>query len=49
MVEIDNTCMEATEPKVKFIDPIGYEISVELIEGYAQIILQSNKESECPR
>ena len=39
MVEIDYTCMEAVVPRVKFIKPMGYEMSTELIEGYAQIIL----------
>ena len=39
MVEIDFTCMEVVVPRVKFIEPMGYEISEELIEGYAQIIL----------
>ena len=28
---------------------MGYEMSVELIEGYAQIILQSKKDLEGPR
>ena len=31
--------MEAVIPKMEFIEPMGYEMSVELIEGYAQIIL----------
>ena len=39
MVEIDNTCMEAIEQRVNFIELMGYEMSVELIEGYVQIIL----------
>ena len=49
MVETDYTCMEAVIPRVKFIEPMGYEMSSELIEGYAQIILQSEVESKCPR
>lgn len=49
MVEIDNTCMEAVEARVKFIKPMRYKMSVELIEGYAQIILHSEKDIECPR
>ena len=28
---------------------MGYEMSIELIEGYAQIILQSEVDSSCPR
>ena len=39
MVETDFTCMEAVIIRVKFIEPMGYEMSEELIEGYAQIIL----------
>ena len=31
MVEIDFTCMEAIVPQVKFIEPMGYEMSKELI------------------
>ena len=34
MVEIDNTFMEVVIPRVKFIEPMGYEMSVEFIEGY---------------
>ena len=49
MVETDNTCIEAVEPRVKFIEPMGYEISMELIEGYAQIILQSEIDTSCAR
>ena len=39
MVETNFKCMEAVVPRVKFIEPMGYEMSEELIEGYAQIIL----------
>ena len=35
MVEIDFTCMEAIVPRVKFIEPMGYEMSEEIIEWYA--------------
>jgi hypothetical protein len=41
MVEIDFTCMKAIVSRVKFIEPMGYEMSEELIQGYAQIILHS--------
>ena len=40
MVETDFTCMEVVIPRMKFIEPVRYEISAELIEGYTQIILQ---------
>ena len=49
MVEIDFTCMEAVVPRVKFIEPMGYEMSEELIEGYMKIILQLEVDSTCPR
>ena len=39
MVETYTTSMEIIEPRVKFIEPMGYEMSEELIEGYVQIIL----------
>ena len=39
MVEIDDTYMEAVVPRMKFIEPMGYEMSTKLIEGYVQIIL----------
>ena len=35
MVETNFTCMEAIIPRVMFIEPIGYEMSTELTEGYA--------------
>ena len=49
MVEIDFTCMEVVVPLVKFIEPMAYEISEELIEGYAQIILKFKVDSNCPK
>ena len=39
MVETYFTCMEALIPRMRFIEPMGYEMSAKLIEGYAQIIL----------
>ena len=33
MVETDFTCMEVVVPRVKFIEPMGYEMSAKLIEG----------------
>ena len=49
MVEIDHTCMEAVVPRIKFIEPMGYEMSANIIEGYAQIILQSKFDTSCTR
>ena len=49
MVETNFTCMEAVIPRVNFIEPMGYEMSAKLIEGYAQIILHSEVDSTCPR
>lgn len=31
MVETDFTCMEAVVPRVKFIEPMGYEMSEEYV------------------
>ena len=41
--------MEAVIIRVKFIEPMGYEMSEELIEGYGKIILQFEIDSTCPR
>ena len=49
MVETDFTCMEVIIPRMKFIEPMGYEMSTKIIEGYTQIILQSKVDSSCPR
>ena len=49
MVEIDFTCMEAVIPRMKFIEPMGYKMSTDLIEGYSKIILQFEVDSSCPR
>ena len=49
MVETDHTCMEAMVPRVKFIKPMRYEMSAKLIEGYAQMILQSEIDTSCTR
>ena len=49
MVEIDFTCMEVVVPQVKFIEPMCYEMGIELIEGYAYIILHSEVDFGCPR
>lgn len=49
MVETNVTCMGVVEHRVKFIDPMGYEMIEEIIEGYAKIILESERDKECPR
>ena len=49
MVETNFTCMEEIIPRFKFIEPMGYEMSVEMIEVYVQIILHFEVESICPR
>ena len=49
MVEIDVICMEVVVPRVKFVDPMSYELSEEIIKGHAKIIFQSKKDKETPR
>lgn len=49
MVETNNTYIEVVIPRVKFIKPMGYDMSAELIEGYAQIIIESKKDTKFPR
>ena len=44
----DNTYMEVLEPRVKFIDHMGYEMSTKFIEGYVHIILQQKRDNKCP-
>ncbi len=39
----------SSQTKVDFIDPMGYEMLEELIEGYSKIILDLEKEKKCPR
>ena len=34
MVETNFTCMEAIIPNVKFIEPMGYEMRIEIIERF---------------
>ena len=49
MVKINTTYMEAVEPRVKFIEPMSYEMLEGLIEGYEKIILKSKRDTKCPR
>ena len=49
MVETDFTSMEIVLHRVKFIEPMGYEMSVEVIQGFAKIILHFEVDNECPR
>ena len=49
MVKIDFTCMEVVDPRVKFIEPMGYEMSIEVLEEFLQIILHLEIDKECPR
>ena len=49
MVETNITCVEVVEPRVTFIEPMIYEMNEELIEGYAKIILEYEKDTEYPR
>ena len=45
MVETYFTCMEVVVPWVKVIETMGYEMSLDLIEGYAHIFLHYKIES----
>lgn len=49
MIEIDFTCMDVVEPRVKFVDPMGYEMSENLKGPYVKIILESDRDKEYPR
>lgn len=39
MVETDITCIEAVEPRTKWIYPLGYEVEEHILEAYAQVLL----------
>jgi hypothetical protein len=44
MVEIDSTCFEVVEPKVKWCPPMGYNVSNELLVSYIEFILPVEKD-----
>lgn len=49
MVETDTTCMEAVEPRNKWIHPLGYEVEEQVLEAYVQVLLSSPKDPNEPR
>lgn len=49
MVETDTTCMEAVEPRTKWIHPLGYEVEEPILEAYAQVLLSTPKDPNEPR
>ena len=49
MVEKDLTCIGEVEPRVKFIDPMSYEVSEHMIEGCAKPTLELERDEECPK
>lgn len=49
MVETDTTCMEAVEPRIKWIHPLGYEVEEPILEAYAQVLLSAPKDPNEPR
>lgn len=49
MIETNVTCMGEMELRVKFIDPMGYEMSEDVIEGYVKIMLKFEKDKDSLR
>lgn len=49
MVETDTTCMEAVEPRTKWIHPLGYEVKDPILEAYTQVFLSAPKDPNEPR
>lgn len=49
MVETNITCMDAIEPKTKWIHPLGYEVEEHILEAYVQVILLVPKDPNEPR
>lgn len=42
MVDTNFTYVEVVEPRMLYVDPLGYETSEDEIEGYVKEILKSN-------
>lgn len=43
MVEIDSTCFEDMEPRVKWCLPMGYKVSTEILVPYVEFIFTAKK------
>ena len=46
MVDIDFTYIEPVEPRMTYVEPLGYEVNKEQVEGYVEVILQSTRDDE---
>ena len=46
MVDTDFTYIEVVEPRIEFIDPLGYEIPEAEIEGYVGRLLKSKLDTK---
>ena len=46
MIDTNFTYIELVEPRMLYVEPLGYEISKGEIEGYAKIILKYDKDEE---
>ena len=44
MVDIDFTHIQVVEPQETFLDPLGYELSDEVVVGYIDLLLKSEKD-----
>ena len=42
MVDIDLTYIEAVEPWEKFLEPLGYELSDDIVINYLDLLLKFN-------
>ena len=49
MIDTNFTYIELVEPRMLYVEPLGYEISKGEIEGYAKIILKYDKDEEFDR
>lgn len=49
MVDTNFTYMEAVTPRVIYVDPLGYDITEEIIESYVQKILSADLDPKIPR
>ena len=49
MVEINHTCIKVVDPREIYIEIMIYEVTEEMLENYAQIILNWKRDEEFPR
>lgn len=49
MVYTNFTYIELVEPRMKYVEPLGYEVTEEKVEGYVEVIVKSARDEEFNR